>query len=221
MPIDAPFDRRRVLHASAAALMTGLAPTLSTPAQAKILSQGLEGLTGERANVALDLLRSARSASFGTGRDVWMWLSSLCPWCRKYFREFPQLTVPGFRLHYIPFILGEAETGAVAKVIADPSPATFLAFMRGELAGTPPLDYDPYYTGPLAYTGSPTAQLSRHHAHIRLLQTVFDADAGYPVETGLNRQLSTPRTFFQSREGEVLMWSGGFGARQFAQLRQL
>ncbi|MBT0670373.1 hypothetical protein HT136_18560 [Novosphingobium profundi] len=223
MPDNLPLDRRTLLAAGAggvaAASLGGLlAPR---PARAEILGSGFEGLTGTRAEVALNLLRASRSVAFGTGREVWMWLSSLCPYCQKYFREFPKLTVEGFRVHYIPFILGDAETGAVLKVLQDPTPATFRAFMRRELGSAPPLAYDPYYSGPLDYAGSPATLLARHHAHIRLVQTAYDADAGYPTETGLNRPLSTPRTFFATQRGALLMWGGGFGAAQFARLRKL
>ncbi|MCJ2183094.1 hypothetical protein MTR62_10385 [Novosphingobium sp. 1949] len=220
--MNTQWDRRRLL-AHGARASAGLASLASLPTalHAEILGKGFEGLAGPRADTARTLLQSARQVSFGTGKDVWMWLSSLCPWCQKFFRETPSLTVPGFRIHYIPFILGDAETGAVLKVIDDPSEATFLKFMRRELGDAPPIAYSPYYSGPLDYTGGPSTRLSRHHAHIRLIQTAFDADAGYPTETGLNRQLSTPRTFFRTQKGALLMWGGAFGARQFDMLRGL
>ncbi|GAM03352.1 hypothetical protein [Novosphingobium sp. MBES04] len=223
------WNRRQVLAQAALAppalstlaLSTLTLSTLAEPARARIIDTGFEGLVGERAEVALELLRASRQASFGAGKDVWIWISSLCPYCQKYFREFPQLTVPGFRVHYIPFILGEGETGAVLKVLNDPSQATFLKFMRRELNDAPSVAYNPFYTGPLDYTGSATTLLSRHHAHIRLVQSAYDADAGFPVETGLNRQLSTPRTFFRTQKGALLMWGGGFGKAQFERLRDL
>lgn len=218
------WNRRQVLAQAAlapAAVSTLALSTLTMPAHARTIDTGFEGLVGERAEGTLDLLRASRQVSFGVGKNVWIWISSLCPYCQKYFREFPDLTVPGFRVHYIPFILGEGETGAVLKVLDDPSQATFLKFMRRELNDTPSIAYNPFYSGPLNYTGSATTLLSRHHAHIRLVQSAYDADAGFPVETGLNRQLSTPRTFFRTQKGALLMWGGGFGKAQFERLRAL
>ena len=224
MTISTRGDRRQILAGGIRAIagLSGLVlPALSLPARAKILGSGFEGLEGASAQTALGLLQSSRQARFGTGKDVWIWLSSLCPHCQRYFREFPDLTVPGFRVNYIPFILGERETGAVLKVVQNPTQATMLRFMRRELLDAAPVDYNPYYTGPIDYAGSPSVMLSRHYAHMRMVQSVYDGDAGYPTETGLNRMLSTPRTFFRTQKGALLMWGGGFGVKQFNVLRDL
>lgn len=205
------FTRRSVLSSTIAATMLGLT---EQPVLGRTFGTGRYELSGKKAIMARAALDLIAAVPKGEGREMTMFISSLCPYCKNFIKRYPSLIVPGIRMRYAPYPLDDQESGAVQRVIAQPDLPTLRRYLAGQYRSVPPIPYQRGVTPELPAI-TPAEMYTKQARLIYRSFAIFRED-GSPDATP-----STPAFFFSTADGNVYLLKGTPTDDMFAELAKL